>query len=114
MSTHPIKVTGVLFLNVVRNNVKLFIKHTGLMIGINQGYCWVWKLWFENEEARDAFHAQLPPNHPIITGDITPSNRAWLNDFPPAECTMEELETPDVSRIRLSDLGGAAVPSSQK
>ena len=79
------------------------IRRTGK--GINQGYCCVWKLWFENEEARDAFHAQLPPDHPIITGDINPSNRARLNGFPRPE-NMEEFVTPDVSRIRLSDLGG--------
>jgi len=79
------------------------IRRTG--IGTAVGHCWVWNLWFENEEARDAFHAQLPSDHPIITGDITQSNRDRLYDLPQPQYTLEELET-DVSRIRLEDLGG--------
>ena len=35
-----------------------------------EGHIYIWNIWVCCEGCRDAFHAQLPPNHPIITGEI--------------------------------------------
>ena len=85
------------------------VSETFRRTGVNTQATYVWKLWFENREARDAFHAQLPPDHPIITGDIGASFGGMTHSpVPPTtyERTHRTPEPPDISRIRLEDLGG--------
>ena len=93
------------------------ISETLRRTGVNDRRTWIWNLWFENQEARDAYHAELPNDHPLICGDITESNRRLYLDrageiqfiFPklnPDTWEVNTPEPPDISRIRLEDLGG--------
>ncbi len=88
------------------------VSETFRRTGVNRRETWIWDLWFETREARDAFHAQLPSDHPIITGDTGPSFRGMMyHTVPPTRFEHYPNydapdSTPDISRIRLEDLGG--------
>jgi len=49
------------------------IRRTG--IGMNGEY-FIYRWWFEDAEARDAFHAQLSSSHPVVSGEVNIVNRS--------------------------------------
>ena len=61
-------------------------------------YIYIWNIWVCCEGCRDAFHAQLPPNHPIITGE---ANGDETEMEPEYDETERITDPPALERLNL-------------